>query len=525
MKTKWTKFLYGVVVTAVIVLTACPLVAAPPTGEVKTADSQFGAEVPIPFFESAFGGDYINMLYDHLVGTTPEGKYSPDNGLATKWEMSPDGLTWTFYLRKGIKFHDGVELTAKDVKFSIERLVIPGYSPSASAVDIRRVVKSVEVKDPYTVVVQCKKPDIFLPTLLSGIEGPAGMVTPKDYFEKVGKDEFAKHPIGSGPYKWHSQRIGSFIKLEATDKHWRDGVPKYKYMTYLIIPEETTRIAMLKTGEADIARISRGAAKEVPGAGLNIVTKENIAVLAFRANKQWLSPVFSDIRFRKALNLAIDKESIIKHLLGGLAKPIAAWPGSAIAGIGGDPTLKPYPYDPQEARRLIKEGGWEGYEFPLLTYQRAVFPELHLVVEALVGYWQKIGLKPKIRMGEWNTFMAAWRTGSRELENTIHGHDSSTTPGVASLVARATERYYFKQPTSAVNIPELNEKFERIEKSLDIAEISRLLVEVYNYDYDQHLNIPICEISDITATTKRIPKWNMGLRRFERNYYDLIKQQ
>ena len=101
------------------------------------------------------------------------------------------------------------------------------------------------------------------------------MVVPKDYYERVGKDEFAKRPIGSGPYKWHSQMVGSFIKLEATDKHWRDGVPKYKYMTYLIIPEESTRIAMLRTGEADIARISREAVKEALSAGLNVITKEN----------------------------------------------------------------------------------------------------------------------------------------------------------------------------------------------------------------------------------------------------------
>ena len=84
---------------------------------------------------------------------------------------------------------------------------------------------------------------------------------------------------------------------------------------------------------------------------------------------QWTSPAFSDIRFRKALNLAIDKEAIIKHLLGGMAKPMCylAWFG-IISGVGGDPTLKPYPYDPQEARRLIKEGGWEGYEFTVVSY-------------------------------------------------------------------------------------------------------------------------------------------------------------
>ena len=92
-------------------------------------------------------------------------------------------------------------------------------------------------------------------------------------------------------------------------------------------------------------------------------------------NMQWTSPAFSDVRFRKALNLAIDKEAIMKHLFAGMAKPIATYPGSSVTAIGCDPKLKPYPYDPQEARRLIKEGGWEGYEFTLVSYDRAGCPE------------------------------------------------------------------------------------------------------------------------------------------------------
>jgi len=139
--------------------------------------------------------------------------------------------------------------------------------------------------------------------------------------------------------------VGSFIKLEATEKHWRDGVPRYKYMSYFIIPEETTQIAMLRTGEADIALISRKAVKEVLSAGLNVITKDSSTVIHFSPNMQWTSPVFSDVRFRKALNLAIDKEAIIKNIFAGLAKPVATYPGSSIVAVGGDPTLKPYPYD------------------------------------------------------------------------------------------------------------------------------------------------------------------------------------
>ena len=126
MKAKWMSLLAGVVVLVMILLTGYqPVVAAPPTGEVKTVAPMFGNEIPIPYLEMSHANDWMQLLYDHLVGCTPEGKFSPDLGLANKWEMSPDGLTWTFYLRKGVKFHDGVELTAKDVKFSIEQFMLP----------------------------------------------------------------------------------------------------------------------------------------------------------------------------------------------------------------------------------------------------------------------------------------------------------------------------------------------------------------------------------------------------------------
>jgi peptide/nickel transport system substrate-binding protein len=231
MKAKWTTLLAAAVILTLIVLTGYqPAVAAPPTGEVKSVAPMWGNETPIPYLESSHANDWMHLLYDYVVACTPDGKLSPDLGLSNKWEMSPDALTWTFYLRKGVKFHDGVELTSKDVKFSIELMMLPD-STSTNATFIRRIVKSIEVKDPYTMVIQCKRPHIFLADFLSNLEGLDGMVVPKDYYEKVGRDGFAKRPIGSGPYKWHSQMVGSFIKLEATDRHWRDGVPRYKYMT------------------------------------------------------------------------------------------------------------------------------------------------------------------------------------------------------------------------------------------------------------------------------------------------------
>jgi ABC-type transport system substrate-binding protein len=280
---------------------------------------------------------------------------------------------------------------------------------------------------------------------------------------------------------------------------------------------------MLRTGEADVARISREGIKEALGAGLNVVNKENGGVVTFYLTQSWTSPIFSDIRFRKALNLAIDKEAIIKQLFAGMAKPIATYPGPKIFAVGGDLTLKPYPYSPQEARRLIKEGGWEGHEVSLISYDRAGCPEFPRMVEAIAGYWEKVGLKPRIRVTEWNV----WRSARFEPkgQNSIYGTDDTLNPEAGSLLIKFKEKFSSKSKISTVNILELNEKIDRIEKSLDIAEVSKLMAEIYRYAYDQYLMIPICETLDQIATTPKISKWDLGLRRMDRNYYELIRQR
>ncbi len=214
---------------------------------------------------------------------------------------------------------------------------------------------------------------------------------------------------------------------------------------------------------------------------------------------------------------------LMKQLLAGLVKPVSTWPGADISAVGGDPNLKPYPYDPQEARRLIKEGGWEGYEFTLVSFVREGFSELPRINEAVAGYWEKIGLKPKMRNSEWAVWRKAWR--SRKCENTIHGNDSSSVPDVASLIQRCMQRYYFKKEESAVNIPELDERFEKLQRSLDLDEISSLMREIYRYAYDHYLIIPVCQLSEITATNQKIPTWDLGHRRHSRNYYELIRQR
>lgn len=127
-------------------------------------------------------------------------------------------------------------------------------------------------------------------------------------------------------------------------------------------------------------------------------------------------------------------------------------------------------------------------------------------------------------MSDWAVFRRAWN--ERKTQNTVHGYDDGQIPSVPLLLVKFMEKWYFAHQSgrSTVNLAELNQRFERIEKSKDIAEVSKLMAEIYRYAYDQYLMIPICEFSEKIATTKRVPPWDPG-RHNDRNYYDLIKQR
>jgi peptide/nickel transport system substrate-binding protein len=491
--------------------------------EIKTMGPGYGSQVPIPRLSLGQADDYMKLLYDALVGENPDGTLSTENGLAEQWERSEDALTWTFHIRKGVTFHNGDALTSKDVEFSIWQTTEPD-SKSGYSDFIKQTIQSIDTPDPYTVVIHLNNPSLYLDRYFTG---QLAMVIPQDYYERVGLDEFVKHPIGSGPYKWHSQSIGSFIKLEATDHHWQIGVPRFRYMTYLIVPEESTRIAMLETGEGDISEVSRSRVGELEDKGFRILLKKNDALLQVNAEMQWTSPAFQDIRFRKALDLAIDKASIRRNIFQGMAEPAAGYPGSEIALCGGDATLEPRPYDPVEAKRLVEEAGLVGYEFTVPNMKRDGAPELSQVVEAVVGYWQAVGLKPTIRNTTWEAYRAEKRNG--KIPNYVQVIEDGASTSCKSLLHELAIRYYSKYNPSArikaENYPELSALFEEALNATAEDDVPPLVGKIYRYLYDNWLSAAICELDLPVAISGKVPMWDVGVAKAHKNYRDLVWQR
>ncbi|MBI3326860.1 MAG: ABC transporter substrate-binding protein [Nitrospinae bacterium] len=496
-----------------------------PTGELRIALAFLGAQRMIPWAEVPSGGIKMHqmLVYDYLVGCTDAGQLSNEAGIAQQWEEAPDKLSWTFWLRKGVKFHDGADLTAEDVKFSIDSLfdpkaVAPLLGPSRAA------FKEVEVKDPYTLVIHLKQPVVFLPWNFSCATGSEGMLLPKKYFQQVGADAFAKNPIGSGPYKVVKNAIGSLIQLEAVDQHWREGVPRFKTMTCMLVPEESTRLAQLRTGEADIIAVSREKVPEVKAAGFKVFSRLNDQVVAVYMQQQWDPVPVADTRVRQALNLAIDKEAILKFVFAGQGVPAAMYPiGSYGAAGGADPELQPYPYDPVKAKQLLAEAGYpDGFETRIYSYVTADLPELHRLAEAVADYLAKVGVRAKI------TPMDRAALSTKRQARTLAGDLLPwSTPNRSLAIHIATivnALHHSKATFSSTADPELDRMIERALAATDVAEVERLVGEMHRYLYHNANNITIGEIHTNYATNQRITAWDLGRNLYDNNLRYLIRR-
>jgi peptide/nickel transport system substrate-binding protein len=501
-----------------------PSSAVQPTGELRLAMAGIGVMRPIPWQETPFSKGYLTLLYDFLVGAHADGSMSTANGAAEKWELSPEGTTWTFWIRKGITFHDGSELTAQDVKWSLEMVTKP-ESIAANAARLRNGIKGIEVSDPYTLVIRTHKPDLWLAQDLSMAAGYEGVILPKKYYEQVGADGFAAKAVGSGPYKWVKGLAGSSIQLEAVDQHWAEGVPKYKRLTYSVVPEENTRIAMIQTGEAEIISASRERVPELQARGFNVFVKERGSVMGCYFHQQWESHPVGDRRVRQAMNLAINREEVVKFIFAGQAKLMALYPmGSFAVAAGADPELQPYPYDTAKAKQLLAEAGYpNGFETTIYSYAREDIPELTRLVEAIAGYMAKIGVKLNI----FSTEYPVART--RRMNGKMPGHISCLgTPNrsnAGELITLLSTLHHSSSRLSDHHVPELDALIEAAQAAQTEQAAKQLIRDIHRWLYNDYATLPIAEASiPFVADPKKVTAWNLGRTLYDNNDRDLLRR-
>lgn len=333
------------------------------------------------------------LQFDPLVLRDSNLEIKP--GVATKWKIVDD-RTWRFTLREGVKFHDGSALTADDVVYTFTRLLDPKKNfKNRSNVDV--IEKAVKVDD-HTVDIVTKAP--YGPLLARLLEAP---IVPKAYIEKVGDEEFARKPIGSGPYKFVRWARDSEYVMEKFDDYWGPK-PKNDQVVFKTIAEASARVAALKTGAADII-------VNVPPELIPQVDNQPDTKLApihgvrtiFVGMNTFVKPL-NDPKVRQALNYAIDRKALIKGVLGGRARLTGVAFGPQIHGWDDSIRDSAYEYDPAKAKRLLAEAGYpNGLTLPFEAPRGRYMKDAELA-EAIAGQLAKAGVKTKLRISDWGTF-------------------------------------------------------------------------------------------------------------------------
>ncbi|MCA9906390.1 MAG: hypothetical protein KC547_21190 [Anaerolineae bacterium] len=301
--------------------------------------------------------------------------------------VSPTELDLT--IRQGVKFHNGVELTAEDVAFTLSEEKLWGenaLTPDPLAIG---VFKSVEVTDEHTVRITTAFPD---PALISRLQSHIGRVVPRDYFLEVGLDAFNQAPIGTGPYSLESYVARDHVRLVAFDEYW-GGTPPVASITYRDIPEGSTRIAGLLAGELDLivgVLPQQFGLLESQGFTVTVMPQENIQMFSFMTGPEEL-PVH-DARIRRALILAADLNVIAEQLFGGTVTPLVGIQSRAYGSYFEE--LSPV-YDPDQARQLLEEAGYEGSPIKL-QFIANNFVLVNETAILLQEQWAAVGLKVQL---------------------------------------------------------------------------------------------------------------------------------
>jgi peptide/nickel transport system substrate-binding protein len=356
----------------------------------------------------------LYALHDALVKPMPGQRYAAS--LAESWTASEDQRVYSFTLRPGLKFHNGDPFTAEDVKFSFMR---------AKGALLHQKVKEVVVVDPTHVEFVLHEPWPDFMTFYGTFASGAGWIVPKNYVEKVGGDEFKRHPVGLGPYKFVSNKPGIELVMEAYEGYWRK-VPSVKRLVFKSIPESTTRLAMLKRDEVDVAYLLDGSlAEEVKrDPKLKLAFSGGIGTFYLDFFDMWdpKSP-WADQRVRRAASLAIDRHAISEAETLGASPPVGnVVPKAFEYALPMDPD----PYDPAQAKRLLAEAGYpNGFDAGDLY----PWPPYFSTGEAIIGYLGAIGIRSRLRTMERAAFYAA--LGTKKLKglcmcvNAVYGNASS----------------------------------------------------------------------------------------------------
>ena len=439
-----------------------------PEGRIVIAQGTDAASLDPQLQNDAFSTSILSNVFDTLVYRTADLGLEP--GLATSWELIDD-TTWRLTLREGVTFHNGDAFTADDVKFTLERPLDAALgSPLAGRF---AVIAGVDVIDGLTVDVRTTAPYPLLPARLS-----EWFMLSKAYVEATPQATLSISPVGTGAYVFVDWVKDDRLHLRANEAYWR-GAPAIRDVTFRPIPELSTRVAALQSGDVDlVTNVPAFRQAEVDGnANLDIRTVPS-TFFQYVALDGTKNPVLDDVRVRQAIQYATNVPEIVEFLFDGAAAQIAV--PLAFGTFGLDESIEPYPYDPERARELLAEAGYpDGIRFAM-DAPVGRYAQDKETAEALVGQWSESGITVDLTINEWSVQLTKYRAGTELTDSHFMGWGTSTFDADDVFFGA-----FVNQPTkNNYENPELSELVLRARTSLDPAERADLYAQAQRIVYD-----------------------------------------
>ncbi|WP_275786466.1 ABC transporter substrate-binding protein [Pararhizobium gei] len=428
----------------------------------------------------------VDNIFDTLVMRDKDMKLVP--GLAESW-TAIDDTTWEFKIRKGVKFHNGEDFNAEAVKFTIDRVLDPAAkSPTLSYI---RTIAGVTVVDPYTVRIKTSAADPLLPTRMSRY--PAYIVPPK-YVTEVGNDVFATKPVGTGAYKFVEFIPDQHVILEANKDYWR-GAPVVDKVTWRAIPDGTARLTALVTGEVDlIENVPVDLAPMIASSpDADLVPVKNGGLTIYLGLVMGQKPL-DNVKVRQALDMAIDRPSIVKNILQGMATAKGTQVGPADFGYLDIPVTK---FDPAKAKALLAEAGYpEGFTIKMQSTTR--YMKDGEVAQAIAQQFGDIGVKIEQEVLDWSVYT---QQVPRKGPIFMLGWGSTQTLDADAAVYAILKT---GEPYSTASIPELDKLLDESRSIVDPAARKVVLEKIQTLSAEQVPLIPLYQEDSIYGKSKKI---------------------
>jgi peptide/nickel transport system substrate-binding protein len=477
----------------VVEVTAVP--APPePEGTLTMALSTFPNSIDRPQAAERQASNTSQQMWDSLLWVNEEGELEP--ALAESYEISEDGTEYTFYLRDDVVFHNGEPFNADSVVLTWERAANADYEYSYYFTN----AESVEKIDDYTVKVTTPEPDALFLRLMSDYWA---MIPPK-YYEEVGEEGFVEHPIGTGPFMFVEWVKGDHITMEANPNYWREGLPKVKNLVFRPIPESSTRVAAIQTGEVDVVgRLSSEEAQSllgVPNVKVIRYPSTRIYYIAFNNLTTGVDQPTEDPLVRQAMNYAVDVDAIIDALFDGFAQRATGYVAEGEMGYG---VVEPFSYDPEKAKELLAEAGYpDGFEMDFACPAGAyIFFEQ--VCEAVQGYLADVGIETNLEIMESGQY---WDLEAEKQLPPLFGDSWSSTLGEAyNRLLGALDGW--DASYSSWSDPVIDDYLDQIAQAIDFEERKKLYEDLQVYMQENPPFIYLYQLMTFEAMNTRVQNY------------------